>query len=117
MYTGPTSSPEDISLLIVSPTTVAMSWGEIPSIHQNGIILFYKVFCRLRDVISTKRRMKTQLKKNETQLKSIVFTDLLPNMNYDMSVQGYTGAGGGSLSEQLSVLTPQDGKLLANGML
>ena len=41
--TAPSAPPTDVRVLVNSSTTITVQWGEVPCIHQNGVITGYSV--------------------------------------------------------------------------
>ena len=84
-----------------------MSWIEIPPIDQNGIIVAYEVLYIPEKNFSGILTMKTI---NITDSNIGVIENLVPFVNYTISVRAFTEAGAGVWSEPVTATTQQDCK-------
>ena len=84
-----------------------MTWGEIPGLDQNGIIIDYEVQIEPLDFpadIMTNLLTTTNL--------SILVTGLEEYVNYNISVRSYTSVGPGPYSDPVTQRTLEDGNVL-----
>ena len=89
---------------MLTSTSIVVSWGEIPAIDQNGIIITYEI---LFEQLETFGDLIVEEQYNSTDL-SLVITDLQPFVNYSISVRAYTIVGPGNYSSAIIRMT--DGK-------
>lgn len=85
-----------------------MSWGDVPSVDQNGIIITYEV---LLVPLETFGGLVTEQQLNSTN-SSVVVTDLQEFLNYTISVRAYTIVGPGNYSDVIIRMTLEDGKFV-----
>ena len=79
----------------------------VPPIDQNGIIIIYEVMYQPLETFNGNIATKTI---NLTNM-SVLLADLQEFVNYNISVRAYTSVGAGPYSDEIIVMTPQDGKL------
>lgn len=96
----------NFTAITLSATTVWVAWNEIPPIDQNGIITTYEVLYTPKNnfdgILSSKLINLTD--------NSGVLEELIPFVNYSISVRAYTTAGAGLWSEPATATTQQDRK-------
>ena len=83
-----------------------VTWDEIPSLDQNGIIIDYEVEIQPLDFpadISADQFTTTNL--------SILVTGLEEYVNYNISVRAYTSVGSGPYSVPVTERTLEDGNV------
>lgn len=89
-------------------TSIRVSWGEVPSADQNGIIITYEV---LLVPLETFGGIVTERQLNSTN-SSVVVNELQKFLNYSISVRAYTMLGPGNYSNAIIRMTLEDGKFL-----
>ena len=93
-----------------SPTTIAVMWGEVPPIDQNGVITMYEVMYTPLETFGG------TLESNSTIVlepaRSVNLTGLEEYVNYSISVRAYTSVGAGPYNVAMTVLTLQDSKCI-----
>ena len=47
IHTAPSAAPSSVALTDVTSSTITVQWGEVPCIHQNGVITGYSVQYRV----------------------------------------------------------------------
>ncbi len=90
-----------------SSTTIEVTWDIVPPIDQNGIITMYEVLYQPLETFNGAIMTQTM---NVTE-RSANLTDLKEFVNYNLSVRAYSSEGAGPYSEEVTVMTPEDGKL------
>ena len=102
----PASSPDNVSVEVLSSTSIMVTWEVIPPVDQNGIIITYEVLYEPLEtfdgMIMERRLNTTNLVANLSRLQEFV--------NYSISVRGYTIVGPGNYSEPITVMTLEDCK-------
>ena len=95
-------------MLVNSSTTIEVTWDIVPPIDQNGIITMYEVMYQpletFNGIISTQTMIVSG-----TEM-SVILIELQEFVNYTISVRAYTSMGAGPYSDEVTVLTLQDGK-------
>ena len=108
-YTVPGGSPDNVTGMANSSTTVVVTWDIVPPIDQNGIITMYEV---LYQPLETFGGAIGPLTRNVSGTDvSVVLVDLQEFVSYNITVRAYTSVGEGTYSAELSVVTLQDGTL------
>ena len=95
------------------PTSILVTWNEVPAIDQNGIITVYEV------MYTPLTTFGGQISTNTTNVSGselmVTLSYLQEYVNYSISVRAYTSAGQGPESTVIE-LTQEAGKL-ANELL
>ena len=91
---------------VTSPRSISVEWDNVLEIDQNGIITMYEVLYQ---------PLKTFDGAIMTQTMNVIkmsadLIDLEELVNYNISVRAYTSEGAGPYSEEVTVMTPEDGK-------
>ena len=91
----PSTAPSNVTAVTTSPTSVSVTWNQIPSVLRNGVIVAYEVmYTWLLD--------NGQLSTNYTNTSGDVtylFLDMLQEcVQYNISVRAYTSQGPGPFS-------------------
>ena len=102
--TEPGASPESIQATAISSSTIMVTWGEVPAIHQNGIIINYDI--RVEPLQFT-GELETETI-NTTNLSASI-TGLKENIEYNISVRAYTSVGPGPYSDPVTERTSENG--------
>ena len=82
-----------------------MTWDEVLPVDQNGIITEYEV---LYEPLETFGGLLSPLSMNTTDL-AVDLMDLVPFVNYNISVRAYTSVGPGPYSEPMANRTLEEG--------
>ena len=99
---APSCSPEWLTVRCNRPTSVRLSWGDVPKDQRNGIITGYSILVEGPDTKSisiTERCMYYPFK----------VCDLRPSTEYTFSVSAKTVVGSGP-AINVSFVTPQEGE-------
>ncbi len=83
-----------------------VTWDIVPPIDQNGIITMYEVLYQPLETFDGAILTQTM---NVTE-RSANLTDLEEFVDYNISVRAYTSEGEGPYSEEITIMTPEDGK-------
>ena len=113
MYTVPASSPSNVTIGNMSSTGILIMWDIVPPIDQNGIITMYEVMYQPLETFNGNIATKTI---NLTNM-SVLLADLQEFVNYTISVRAYTRKGAGPYSDEVTILTLEDGKLILFAVL
>ncbi|XP_078319648.1 protein sidekick-like isoform X2 [Crassostrea virginica] len=92
----PSSGPESVDCRTNSSTSIRCTWGDVPYLDQNGIIVGYKVHYQDKSSASLEPDVLTVVG-NET--KSVLIMDLRKYVSYEIQVLAYTRMGDGVLSQ------------------
>ena len=103
----PSLPPSKVTAHNTSSTSLQMTWGEVPKGFIHGILRGYRVFHRRTDdeesYYLNSTTEPTELKLHITGLKK--FTE------YSVKVLAFTMKGDGEVSNNISVMTDEDGKI------
>ena len=103
----PSSPPDNITGIVLSPTEILVTWDMVPLNDQNGIITLYEVLYQpLETFNETIKAITREVFGTEM---SITLTDVQEFVNYTISVRAYTIVGVGPYSEEVMVTTLEDG--------
>ncbi|XP_061168000.1 protein sidekick-2-like [Saccostrea echinata] len=92
----PSSGPVSVDCRTNSSTSIRCTWGDVPYLDQNGIILGYKVL--YRDMSSSHIEPEV-LKVVGNETKSVLIGGLRKYVDYQIQLLAYTRMGDGELSQ------------------
>ncbi|XP_014250865.1 roundabout homolog 2-like isoform X2 [Cimex lectularius] len=93
----PSATPTGVSFEIINTTSVFLRWSPPPPQHLNGVLLGYKVVIR-----SNTSFAETSL---NTTTASMLLGNLSPKSSYSVRISGFTRAGLGPYSPEVSIST------------
>ena len=102
LFTAPTGAPQNI-IFTVSSTSTVFSWHQIKCIERNGVITNYTVVFQ--------EQLGEAVNPVGTVNRNFTASGLTPHTNYTFSVAGVNSNGTGPYSNDITVLTDEDGKL------
>ena len=105
LSTAPASPPVNVATDSPSSTSINVTWEEVPSINQNGIIITYEVCYEPLETFGD-AIMKEMVNTSELFHE---LTDLEQFVDYNISVRAYTSQGPGPFSDDLTQMTLEDG--------
>ena len=107
--TEPNAPPASVTGHSASSTGIFVSWGQVPFLDQNGVILSYTVtYIALHGGSSQTKNVTAPA--NQTTL-----TGLNKYTNYSITVFASTSKGGGNQSTPIVVITDEDSKFMIAG--
>ena len=106
----PASPPENVTVVVNSSTTIEVTWDIVPPLDQNGIITVYEVMYQPLETFNGNICTQT-IVVSGTEM-SVFLIELQEFVNYTISVRAYTSVGAGPYSDEVTVLTLEDGKEL-----
>jgi len=95
-----------VSAIVDSPTTVSVTWGIVPPIDQNGIIIAYEVLYQPLETFGG--GVRPQIANVSAPNTSVTMTDLEEFLNYTIMIRAYTIVGAGNYSEGMTIMTLED---------
>ena len=103
----PASPPSSVIANAISPTSIQVSWSEVPDIDRNGIITQYEVEYNQTtfDSVPTNQTVTVDNSTTMTQL-----SGLEEYVVYSIRVRAYTSVGSGPYSVGMNVTTDEDGE-------
>ena len=107
-YLVPTSPPEEIVPVDITPTTITLSWKDIFLPERHGIIRGYQVTYKKLERRS-KREAEEKTVKFGADVRTAFMFKLDPYTNYSITVAGYTSQGLG-VKKHFIIETKQGGK-------
>ncbi|KAL4239205.1 Protein sidekick-2 [Mactra antiquata] len=101
----PSSGPLDVQAVAISSTSVNVSWGQVPSMEQNGMIEGFKIEYR-----SSEQDIDSQsLQVSGNTSSSVIVENLRKFVTYEIRVLAYTRMGDGvPSSPEVTVKTTAD---------
>ena len=114
VLTAPSSAPENVQGYNTSSSSIRVTWANVAAVHQNGIIVSYRVSYQavggsFRD--GGKKDKQVAGASNQADL-----TGLEANVDYNITVLASTSAGEGPSSSYIVVKTAEAGKKLSFGL-
>ena len=103
---GPSAPPTLVQGYNTSSTSIFVSWGVVPVLDQNGVILSYTVTYEALPPSPGSKLTKTVNALNP----SITLEDLNEFTDYNITVFASTVKGGGNISAPITVRTDEDSK-------
>ena len=104
--TAPASPPVNVTPKVLSSTSIMVYWDEVPPIDRNGIVTVYEVFYEPLEKFGGAIMSMTV----NTTNTSTTLSGLEEFVEYNISVRAYTSEGPGPYSEEITVMTLEDGK-------
>ncbi len=104
MFVVPSTSPQNVSVVVLDYSTLSISWKPLEKENQNGKITFYKVI-----VTNDNINFFLELFTNDT---SLLVSDLKPFTYYQVQIAAHT-IGLGPYSSWMNVTMPQSGMLFS----
>ena len=108
MSIAPASPPINIVTSSPSSTAINVTWEEVPSIDQNGIIITYEVYYQPLETFNGTIMKETV---NSSELFREL-TGLEGFVKYNISVRAYTSQGPGPFSDDITQITQEDGMFI-----
>ena len=97
-------APSDLKVVVLSPTSLFLSWSPLPLAHQNGLVVGYVV--EVTSVLANKRFRLS------SEAENITVHSLLPHTVYLCTVAAKTSVGVGPFSNFVSIKVSEDGKYI-----
>ena len=94
LFSVPSKPPSNVKAVSNTPSSITVSWDQIPGNGQNGVIQGYVVFYRDQ---SSSLWTESDVKLNS----SLELTNLVTGKHYTVCVAGYTKVGRGVKSPQI----------------
>ena len=104
--TEPNAPPSNVIGHNASSTSIFVSWGDVPSSEQNGVIVSYTVTYRALP------SSPSQSKNVTTEENRVTLTGLNEYTNYSITVFASTSKGRGNESKPIVVITAEDSKFV-----
>ena len=93
--------------MVVSSTSIMVTWDLVSAIDQNGIITMYEV--QYEPLETFGGQIQTQTVNVAAPMMSVTLTSLQEFVNYNISVRAFTSVGEGPYSPGVAEMTPEDG--------
>ena len=94
IFAAPINSPQNVTAMSLSSTSINVTWEEVPPIDRNGMITMYEV---LYEPVETFGQLSSDT--GYTTDLFILLDELHPFVNYSISVRAYTSVGSGPYSD------------------
>lgn len=90
---------------MANETALDVHWNDVPLIHQNGVILGYRLLLQQEDGGPVVWNITVG-----PDVRWYMFTDLLIFQNYSIQILAFTIKGDGPLSDKVYQMTDESGK-------
>ena len=90
----------------LNSTSILVSWGQVPLLDQNGVILSYTV------TYTSSRSGSAQTKNVTAPANQTTLTALNEHTDYSITVFASTSKGGGTESTPIVIITDEDSKFV-----
>ena len=98
-----------MSAIVISSTGIEVSWEELPTIDENGVIITYEV--QYVPLITFEGQISTKyVNTTNSSFLEITLIGLQEYVEYNISVRAYTSVGPGPYSDPLTRRTLEDGE-------
>ena len=101
-YTVPSSFPASFSVITIGATEVVFSWGPLPVLERNGVIIQYTVTCN-----SSFGSVSQSFEEDGT---NATISGFWPNTTYSCDIFATNSAGDGPSRSGVSFTTKDDSK-------
>ena len=102
---APSSFPQGVTTITISSTEILVSWYDVPTIDQNGVIILYEV--QYEPLVTFGGELVTMTM--NTSNSSIVLERLQEYVEYNITVRAYTSVSPGPFSPGVDNRTFEDG--------
>ena len=102
VFTAPSGAPRNLAESNTTSTSITVTWDEIDCIDRNGMIDRYTVEYQPVGGAATTEVV--------TSMRTFTANDLQPFTTYTFRVRGCNNEGMGPYSNQIIILTDEDGK-------
>ena len=104
MYSAPDSPPENVSVTVLTSTTIMVTW-ESSSLEDIAYEILYRPLTTFDGVIDDEMSVNVS-----GSVMTVILMGLQEYVNYTISVRAYTTSRGvGNYSSEITVLTWEDG--------
>lgn len=106
----PGSPPSNITVYLISSTSIEVVWSEVPPIDQNGIIIRYEITCEAMEAPGRDINLETLTLLQYTPNNNTYFSPLESFTTYSIAVRAFTVVGAGPYSLPKLITTPEEGE-------
>lgn len=104
----PGSSPSNVTVYLTSSTSIEITWGEVPPIDQNGIVILYEVSCEALETPGRDIDLETLMLLQHTPNNSTHFSPLEGFAIYSIAVRALIAIGAGPYSPPKLITTQEE---------
>ncbi len=105
----PSSSPNNVTIISVSSTSIGVMWEDVQEIDENGVIIAYEILYIPLETFNG--RLVPELVNTSASNSSVTLNNLEEYVFYNISVRAYTSVGAGPFSPFIAQRTLEDSKL------
>ena len=109
LYADPDSPPVNVTAQVLSPTSIVVTWNEVPPINQNGEIIGYDLIYEPLETFSGAIEL-TRVNNLPASSPGLTLHGLEEYVSYNISVSASTQVGPGPFSVPLTAVTDEAGK-------
>ena len=104
-FVGPSGSPRNLSAVVLSSTSIDVSWAPPDDENHNGVIIHYTISVTVQETGDSFQHQTDDLK--------FQLTDLRPYRTHLISVGASTSVCPGPFSSEISAKTLEDGLFIS----
>ncbi len=105
----PSSSPNNVTIISASSTSIGVMWEDVQEIDENGVIIAYEILYIPLETFNG--RLVPELVNTSASNSSVTLNNLEEYVFYIISVRAYTSVGAGPFSPFVTQRTLEDSKL------
>ena len=109
LFLDPDSPPVNVIAQVLSPTSIVVTWNEVPPINQNGEIIGYDLIYEPLETFSGAIEL-TRVNNLPASSPGLTLHGLEEYVSYNISVSASTQVGSGPFSIPLTAVTDEAGK-------
>ncbi len=105
----PSSSPNNVTIISASSTSIGVKWEDVREIDENGVIIAFEILYIPLETFNG--RLVSELVNTSASNRTVTLNNLEEYVFYNISVRAYTSVGAGPFSSFIIQRTSEDSKL------
>ena len=105
----PSSSPNNVTIISASSTSIGVKWEDVREIDENGVIIAFEILYIPLETFNG--RLVPELVNTSASNSTVTLNNLEEYVFYNISVRAYTSVGAGPFSPFITQRTSEDSKL------
>ncbi len=107
-FSVPSSSPNNVTIISVSSTSIRVVWEDVQEIDENGVIMAFEILYIPLETFN--EQLVSELVNTSASNRTISLNNLEEYVFYNISVRAYTSVGAGQFSSLITQRTSEDSK-------
>ena len=108
-FPAPSSSPNNVTIISASSTSIGVKWEDVREIDENGVIIAFEILYIPLETFNG--RLVPELVNTSASNSTVTLNNLEEYVFYNISVRAYTSVGAGPFSPFITQRTSEDSKL------